>query len=235
MSFSQDIKDEIIAHKNRKCCLDALRYGERVTEETKPDLDKTVINNIKKKLCCKKAYIKGVFLGSGCIVNPESDYHFEVSFKSKKNAEYTKEILEYFGIIAKCIKRQAAQYVVYVKESEQIATILRILEANKSMLEFENIRVEKSIKNDINRSINCETANLAKTVNTSINQINAINKIIEEGKYNDLPVELQEVCTLRKEYPESSIGDLASKCNKPLSKSGMNHRLNKIIKIAREL
>ena len=235
MSFSQDIKDEIIAHKNKKCCLDALRYGEMVTEETKPDFEKEIAHNIKKKLCCKKAYIKGVFLGSGCIVNPENDYHFEVSFRSKKTAEYTKEILEYFGIKAKCIKRQAAQHVVYVKESEQISTILRILEANKSMLEFENIRVEKSIKNDINRSINCETANLAKTVNTSIHQIKAIDKIIENGKFKDLPIELQEVCNLRKEYPESSIGELATMCKTPLSKSGMNHRLNKLIKIAGEI
>lgn len=236
MSFSQDIKDEIITKKiTRTCCISALRLGELVSENSKIDMDKDILKNIDKKLCCKKAYIKGVFLGSGCIINPEKDYHFEVSFKSKKYAEYTEKILSLFDIEAKMIKRNNSQYVVYIKDSEQISTIIRILEANKSLLEFENIRVEKSIKNDINRSINCETANMTKTMETAIVQIDAIDKIIQAGEYNALSLELQEMSTIRKKYPEASLNELASKCKNKISKSGVNHRLKKIIKIAGEL
>lgn len=236
MSFSQDIKDEIISNKiTKSCCITSLRTGELVSENARLDIDKDILKNIDKKLCCRKAYIKGVFLGSGCIINPNKDYHFEVSLKSKKYAEYTEKILSSFGIEPKLIKRNLFQYVIYVKDSEQISTIIRILGANRSLLAFENVRVEKSIKNDINRSINCETANMTKTMEAAFYQINAINSLINSGEYRELSLELQEMCTIRKKYPEASLNELAAKCKGDISKSGVNHRLKKIMKIAGEL
>lgn len=236
MSFSQDIKNGILASKiKNKCCSNSLRYGELSTESSKLDIPKQVMEAIKNNICCKKAFIKGVFLGSGCIVNPKNDYHFEISFNSKKLADISKAILKEFKLNSKTIKRGPSNYVIYIKDSEQISEILRILEANKCLLDYENIRIEKSIKNDINRSINCETANMSKTVNSAIFQIEAIDKLIENKIYDSLSVELQEMCMLRKRYINDSLADLAKKCKKPISRSGVNHRLKKIMKIASEL
>lgn len=235
MSFSQNIKNEIFESlNNNKCCKQSMRYGELVSENDLKE-DNSSTENINKKTCCKKAYIKGVFLGSGCIVNPEIDYHFEVNLKSKKAAEYTKTILKDFDIHPKILKRAAKQYTLYLKDSEQISTILRILEANKSMLEYENIRVTKSIRNGINRNINCETANMTKIFETAMIQIYAIDKIIDAKEYNNLTSALKEICVLRKKYPEASLQELANKCNPILTKSGVNHRLNKIMKLAGKL
>lgn len=236
MSFSQDIKDEILEGKiKRNCCKASLRYGELSTESSKLDIPEQVIRDIKNKSCCKKAFLKGVFLGSGCIVNPENDYHFEVSFKSKKLADLTLFLLIQFELDSKIIKRGSTQYVIYIKDSEKISQILRVVEANKALLTYENIRIEKSIKNDINRSINCETANIIKTVNNAFIQTEAIDKIIDSGVYNTLPIELQEMCILRKKYNDLSLSELAKKCSKNITKSGVNHRLKKIIKIASKL
>lgn len=233
MSFSEQIKEEILLASNiKKCCKVSIRYGELFTEAI--DLKKNEIKEITKdKLCCKKAFLKGVFLGSGYIIDPETEYHFEVSLNSKIQANYIIELLKEFDINAKVIKRN--KYVVYVKDSESISVILGILGANNSLMQYENIRIEKSIKNDINRNINCETANIKKTVTTAVKQIQAIDKIISLGELNNLKPSLKEVCLLRKKYPEQSLEELAKLTNESLSKSGLYHRLNKIIKIAEKL
>lgn len=234
MSFSQDIKDEIFENiAKNNCCKESMRYGELVSENNFTE-DSSAKKNILNKDCCKKAYIKGVFLGSGCIVNPDTDYHFEVSLKQKKAAEFTAQILQEFNLTPKMLKRGIRQYVVYLKDSEQIATILRILEANKSMLAYENTRVTKSIRNDINRSINCETANMTKVFSTAEIQLEAIEKLTLEKKYDNLSPALKEIAKLRLKFTEDSIQELADKCNPKITKSGANHRLNKIIQISKE-
>ena len=164
MSFSEEIKKEILETRNKKCCVIPLRYGELITESK--DITVAELKKIITKSCCKKAFLKGVFLGSGCLVNPNSDYHFEVSLKGKTHANYVMKIMEEFGLLPKTIKRNQ-DYVVYIKESEQIATMLRIFEANKAVFKFEDVRINKSIKNDINRTVNCETANLNKIAKAS--------------------------------------------------------------------
>lgn len=231
MSFSEKIKDEILITKNKKCCIVPLRYGELITESK--DIAVPELKKIIKDLCCKKAFLKGVFLGSGCVVNPNTDYHFELTVKSKAYADYVIKIISEFGLYPKQIKRHSS-YVIYLKDSEQISTLLAILGANKAVLEYENIRISKSIKNNINRSVNCETANLTKTIQAAVRQQEAIEKLKREDKFNTLNSKLKEIASLRLEYPELSLDELAEKCSYNISKSGVYHRLNKIIKLAEE-
>jgi len=233
MSFSEQIKEEILNGSGiKKCCKKAIRYGELFTESEV--IKKSEIKLIvKDRLCCKKSFLKGVFLGSGYIVDPVSEYHFEVSVNAKTQAGFIIDLLNEFGVNAKYIKRN--KYVVYIKDSESISVILGILGANNSLMQYENIRIEKSIKNDINRNINCETANIQKIVTMAYKQIYAIDKIIKAGQLDNLKPSLKEVCILRKKYPEESLEELAKRTMEPLSKSGIYHRLNKIIQIAEKL
>ena len=183
--------------------------------------------------CCKKAFLKGIFLGSGCVVNPNTDYHFEVSTKSKPYADYVISLMSEFGAYSKQIKRNS-NHIIYLKGSEQISTLLAVLGANKALLEYENIRINKSITNNINRSVNCETANLTKTIEAAVKQQEAINKLKAQDKFNELKPKLKEIASLRLKYPEASLEELADKCSYKISKSGVYHRLNKIIKLAEE-
>lgn len=236
MSFSQDIKNEILSIKNSKaCCKEVQRIAELLTEGEEINITK-LKKGIKENSCCKKAFLRGLFLGTGCIVDPTTDYHFEVTTKSKKNVNIILDIINNLvGFEAKLLKRSTHLYVVYIKDSEQISMILSYLGASKALFDYENIRVEKSIKNNINRTINCETANLTKIISASYKQLMAIEKIEKNNMLEKLPQELKEICKLRKENPEMSLGDLASLCSSKISKSGINHRLNKIIEIANKI
>lgn len=231
MSFSEEVKNEILNKKNKNCCLIPLRYGELITE-SKEILVKD-IKKVTKNNCCKKALLKGAFLGSGSINDPNKDYHFEITVISKVYSNLLLEIANLFDVNLKVTKRQD-RYVLYLKDSEQISTILKVLGASKAVLEYENIRISKSIKNDINRSINCETANLNKVADASVKQINAINKLKKVNKFNELSSKLREIANLRLEFPEASLEELANNCSYKISKSGVYHRLNKIIKISEE-
>ena len=232
MSFSEQVKDEILMTKNKKCCILPLRYGELVTESK--DIKLIDIKKIVKDTCCKRAFLKGMFLGSGCIVNPNTDYHFEITTKSKTYADYVIKIMNEFELSPKYIKRNS-NHVIYIKDSEQISTLLAILGANKAVLEYENVRISKSIKNNINRSVNCETANLTKTIEAAVKQQEAIKKLKSEDKFNELNPKLKEIAALRLKYPDVSLDELALKCSYKISKSGVYHRLNKIVKLAEEI
>ena len=174
-------KKEAFSKKKDLYLIKAERFGEYLTEATyKNDLmedfkDYFNISNLTEDEI--KAVIKGVFLASGCIVDPKSDYRYEASFKNKSCAEYYIDVLSLLDFTPKLIKREKVGiYIVYFKESEQISYMLGLLEANRNMLAFENIRVEREVSNTKNRTNNCELANLAKSMNTAREQINAINK-----------------------------------------------------------
>ena len=233
MSFSQNIKDEILDISSRKkCCNDVQRMAELLTEEQQVDIS-DLKTKVRNNTCCKKAFLRGAFLGTGCIVDPNTDYHFEITTKSKKNANIMLDVINnIIGFEAKLLKRSANLYVIYIKDSEQISMILSYLGASKSLLKYENIRVERSIKNNINRSINCETANLTKTISAAYRQISAIDKLDKNGVLDTLSEELKEICRLRKKYPEISLDALSKLCKIPITKSGVNHRLKKIIEMA---
>lgn len=179
----------------------------------------------------KKALIRGIFLGSGSINDPTKKYHLEILLKDKDVAQYIQNILKSFNIKAKILEMNNT---IYIKEGEEISKFLAFIGAQKSVLKYEEIRVMREIRNNVNRQVNCETANLNKTISASVMQIEAINYLKKIKKYEELPISLQEIAELRLEYPEMSLKDLGSLLENPLGKSGVNHRLKKIIEIADE-
>lgn len=179
----------------------------------------------------KKALIRGIFLGSGSINDPTKKYHLEILLNDKDVAQYIQNILKSFNIKAKILEMNNT---IYIKEGEEISKFLAFIGAQKSVLKYEEIRVMREIRNNVNRQVNCETANLNKTISASVMQIEAINYLKKVKKYEELPTSLQEIAELRLEYPEMSLKDLGSLLENPLGKSGVNHRLKKIIEIADE-
>lgn len=181
-----------------------------------------------------KAFIRGTFLGAGTITNPENVYHLEVVFEEKKYAEQIKELLFEKGIIAKIIKREN-KYVLYIVDGENISNFLALIGANKSVLKFEDTRVIKEVRNRVNRMVNYETANLNKTIKSAVKQIECIKLIKAKKKFKDLNEKEQQLAELRLKHPNASLSELANMVNPPISKSGLNHRMNSIVNYAEKL
>ena len=182
----------------------------------------------------KKAYIRGAFLGGGSISNPEKNYHLEFVTHSEEYALSLSKLINSFGLKSKVIQRKNS-YIVYIKEGEQIVDILNIMGAHTSLLELENIRIMKEMRNNVNRLVNCETANLSKTVNAAVRQVESIKLIQSEIGLKRLPKNLREIAELRLSYPDESLKELGEMLDPPVGKSGVYHRLRKIEKIASEL
>ena len=182
----------------------------------------------------KKSIIRGTFLGSGSINNPENSYHLEIIFSTEENLDFIIEILKQdFNIIVK--KLVSNKILLYIKEGETISNFLALIGANKGILKFEDIRVQKEMRSKVNRLVNCKTANMNKTINASIEQIEAIKKLQDQKKFNLLDENLKEIALLRLENPNMSLIELGKNLKKPLGKSGVNYRLKKIIEIANSL
>lgn len=183
---------------------------------------------------CKKAYIRGSFLGGGSISNPEKTYHVEFVTHNSDYAEEVSRLINSYSISSKVIQRKGS-YIIYIKEGEQIVDLLNIIGAHASLLELENVRIMKEMRNNVNRLVNCETANLSKTVNAAIRQVESIKLIQEELGLQRLPKNLREIAELRLVYPDESLKELGDLLSPPVGKSGVNHRLRRIEKIAEEL
>ena len=181
---------------------------------------------------CLKAIIKGLFLGSGSINNPENKYHLEIVLNQEKYLEDSIKILEKLRIRSKKMTTKN-KYSIYIKEGEEISKFLALIGANKAVMRFEEIRVKKEMKGKVNRLVNCETANLNKTLNASIEQIAAIKKLQKTGEFNKLNANLKEIAKLRLENPDMSLTDLGKILKEPIGKSGVNYRLKKIIELAK--
>ena len=178
-----------------------------------------------------KWFIKGIYLGAGSINNPEKKYHLEVGIASQKDAEKVMEYLQIFSIKSNIIEKNN-QYAIYIKDGEEISKFLALLGANKSVLKFEEIRVQREMNNKLNRIVNCETANLNKTINASIEQIEAIKKLKDSGEFEKMDEPLKEIAELRLENPNASLIELGKMLKNPVGKSGVNYRLKKIMEIA---
>lgn len=174
-----------------------------------------------------KALIRGIFLGSGSINNPENKYHLEIILSTLSNAQNIKNILDKFEIHMKILNRKNG-YSLYLKDADEISKFLAFIGANSAVLKFEEIRVIRDMKNNINRKVNCETANIKKTVNAAVKQIEAIKKLQKARKFDKLPENLKEIAILRLENPDASLIELGKMLKKPLGKSGVNHRLKQI-------
>lgn len=181
-----------------------------------------------------KAITRGIFLGAGAINNPEKTYHLSIGLNTEENAKKISEELEVNGINLKTIQKNNS-YHIYTKEGEEISKILAFIGANKAVLEFENIRVEREMRNKINRMVNCEAANLNKTMNASIEQIEAINKLKNTGKIRNLDESLKEIAEIRLKNPNASLIEIGKMLKNPIGKSGVNYRLKKIIELAKNI
>lgn len=189
---------------------------------------------VYSSLCCKRAYIRGCFLCRGSLCNPEKNYHLEFVNNDIHNAKVLMNIINSFEIESKIVERKG-HYVVYIKDGEQIVDMLNIMNAHKSLMNLENVRILKDVRNNVNRIVNCETANLNKVVSASVKHREAIEYIAQTIGFDKLPAQLKQMAEIRLEYPDSSLKELGEMLNPPVGKSGVNHRLKKIAAIADSL
>ena len=181
---------------------------------------------------CKRAIVRGAFLGAGSINNPSRTYHLEINLSTKDNMKFLDEILKQCNIRCKKLENNNS---IYLKDGEEISSIIALFGASSSVLKFEDIRVQKEMNGKVNRIVNCQSANLNKTLNASVEQIDAIRRLQQSNKFNNLDDNLKEIALLRLEYPDMSLVELGKKMKEPLGKSGVNYRLKRIIKIAEDL
>lgn len=198
-------------------------------------IDKKLILKIQENLDEKneKSLVKGVFLGAGSINNPDNKYHLEIRFSNQENEEIVLEILKKYNINFKKLDNQKNKSI-YIKEGEEISKFLAFIGANKAVMKFEDIRVQRQMRGKVNRLVNCKAANLNKTLNASVEQIDAIRKLQQNGKFNKLEDNLKEIANLRLENPDMPLLELGKLLKNPVGKSGVNYRLKKIIEIANE-
>lgn len=197
--------------------------------------DGTLVDELViQQICCKRSFIRGAFLAAGSISDPNKGYHFEIVCNTSPQADLIKRAMNTFDVDAKVVSRNG-KFVVYLKEGAQIVEILRVMEAAHSVMDLENIRVVKEVRGTINRKVNCETANISKTVNAAVRQIEQINLIDEKIGLENLPSQLQEIAQLRLSYPDTPLADLGQLLDPPIGKSGVNHRFKKLAAIAKEL
>jgi len=227
-SYILSVNDDETARKILMTCRLMKPFG--VIEEDFSISDSLII----QRECCKRAFIRGAFLASGSVSDPVKTYHFEIVCLSEAKAKQLQMIMETFNINARVIKRRK-YFVVYVKDSSQVVDMLNIMGAYNALMDMENVRIVKDMRNNVNRKVNCETANINKTVSAAVKQIEDIRFIQMSSAFDELPESLQEMAELRVRYPEATLAELGQLLDTPVGKSGVNHRLKKISLFADEL
>ena len=195
------------------------------------DLKDRVNPEIIEQYCCRRAFTRGAYLCIGSMSDPMKGYHLELVCNNRNQAEQIKEVLLLFELDAKIVQRKK-YFVVYLKEGSHIVDFLGICKARVALMNLENLRIVKEMRNSINRKVNCETANIAKTVNAAAKQIEDIIFIRDYIGFSKLPDNLRQMAEVRLEYPESSLKELGQYLDPPVGKSGVNHRLRKLCEIA---
>ncbi len=198
----------------------------RLLDRIKPDLI--------KKDCCRRSYLRGVFLGGGSVSKPEGDYHLEIVVNDENFGPALCSLMKRYGLTAKINPRKNWD-VVYLKGGEEIIKLLNLMGAHHALLDFENARVYKDMRNKVNRLVNCETANLNKTVNAAVKQVEDIRLVDEALGLAKLPENLKSVAELRLKYPDLSLKELGEMLIPPIGKSGVNHRVRRIQRIAEKI
>ena len=238
------IRQGIGNHKNRTCTVavthheDAMRVLQAVKlidpyGEIEENLS-LAQNVVLMQNCCKRAFIRGAFLAAGSISDPEKFYHFEIVCATDAKARQIQSIMATFDIDAKIVIRKR-YYVVYIKEGSQIVDILNVMEAHLSLMELENIRILKEMRGNVNRQVNCETANINKTVSAAVKQIEDIEFIRDTVGFESLPDGLAQIAKARLLKPEATLKELGEDLEPPVGKSGVNHRLRKLGEMAEKL
>ena len=234
MSFAAKVKAELakIVHRSEHCIratAEARKYFTLVKREYKIDED------VLAQRCCRRSFLREVFLISGTISDPNKSYHFEISCPSEAKAEYVRDLINTFdGMEAKIVRRKNA-FIVYLKGSDMIVDMLGIMEASMAFMELENVRILKEMRNSVNRRVNCETANIQKTVTASSRQLEDIQYIRDTVGFQNLPPALAKVAQLRLAHPDATLSELAGLSEPPIGKSGVNHRLRKLCEYAGSL
>lgn len=196
-----------------------------------PGIDKGMI----KSNCCKRSYLRGAFLAGGSVNNPEgSSYHLEISSMYEEHCQALVELANRFQLNARCIERKKG-FVFYIKEGQKIIEFLSLIGAHQALLRFEDIRIMKDMRNSVNRIVNCETANLNKTIGAALRQIENIRFLQREVGLESLPDKLREVAEVRLMYPDVNLNEIGDLLKGNVSKSGVNHRLRKIDELAEKL
>ena len=191
-------------------------------------------HRLLKQNCCRRAFIRGAFLAVGSVSDPEKSYHFEIVCAAPEKARQLQELLASYDVDAKVVLRKR-HYVVYIKEGSQIVELLGLMGAHISLMQLENVRIVKEMRNSVNRKVNCETANLNKTVSAAVRQAEDIRYIQEKIGLDKLPMDLEETARLRLEHTEASLKELGDMLSPKVGKSGVNHRLRKLSQIADDL
>lgn len=194
----------------------------------------TVSQLVLKSICCKRAFLRGAFLSIGSMSNPEKGYHLEFVCDELEQAQQLQEIMALFDVEGKIVARKKYQ-VLYVKESEGIVELLNVMGAHVALMNLENLRILKDMRNSINRRVNCETANINKTVNAATKQIEDIQYIRDHYGFENLTEQLREMAQVRLEYPDASLKELGEYLEPKVGKSGVNHRLRKLGELADKL
>ncbi|WMC94482.1 DNA-binding protein WhiA [Kineothrix sp. MB12-C1] len=245
-NIDTDIVQESIAGECRSHTYITLLYGTKAVDKVlqavkmydEKGIEEAQMNGVNplliKSACCKRAFLRGVFLCTGSMSDPEKSYHLEFVCSHEEQAEYLQALIQSFQVEAKIVIRKK-YYVVYLKEGAGIVDLLNVMEAHVSLMNFENYRIIKEMRNSINRKVNCETANITKTVNASSKQIEDILLIKERYGFMNLPDSIREAAEIRLEYPDATLKELGQILDPPVGKSGMNHRLRKLSELADRL
>lgn len=184
-----------------------------------------------QRSCCMRAYLRGAFLAAGSVSDPNKSYHFEIVCRSAEQAGMLIDIMKNFDITARQILRKR-YHVVYIKEGSLIVEALNVMEAHVALMDFENSRILKEVRNSLNRRVNCETANIGKTVTAAVKQTEDIKTVMGMPEYKTLSEGIRQIAELRLQYPDASLKELGEMCDPPLGKSGVNHRLRKLSMMA---
>ncbi|MCQ2507835.1 MAG: DNA-binding protein WhiA [Dorea sp.] len=223
-----NIDKDVLVRRNMKhgsCSYDIFLSGEELL---------AIKNAVIRSSCCKRSFIRGAYIAGGSMSDPNSSYHFEIVCNNSETAEKLQGYINDFGLDARIVTRKKT-YVVYLKEADSIVEILNVMEAHRALMEFENVRIYKGVANAINRKVNCETANIGKTVSAAVKQTEDIRLIQEMIGFEKLPQNLRDVAAARLEFPEASLKELGQHLENPVGKSGVNHRLRKLSEIADRL
>lgn len=191
-------------------------------------------SSVLKLECCRRSYLRGAFLACGSVSDPEKSYHLEFSVHGAEAAEKIRQVLKREGFDARIVSRKK-DCVVYLKEGDQIVELLGEMGASVSFLNLESVRVMKQMRGDVNRKVNCETANLDRTVNSAVKQIEDIRLIRDKRGFGDLTPALREMAEVRLEHPDASLSELGNWLDPKIGKSGVNHRLRKLSAYAEKL
>lgn len=224
--------DNVMREENEKKVLQALHMYDSAHHVI--SMDMPVNSLLIKNSCCARSFLRGAFLCVGSMSDPKKSYHLEFVCSGHEQAAQLCDIIQGFQIEAKIIKRKR-YYVVYLKEGAGIVDLLNVMGAHVSLMNLENLRIVKEMRNSINRRVNCEAANITKTVNAASKQIEDILLIKERYGFENLPDGLRQMAEVRLENPEAALKELGEYLDPPVGKSGVNHRLRKLSEIAEHM